>query len=840
MNIQKLKPVLIFGGIMALFVALSLLYFSPVLKGFGLPQMDQTHATGMAQELVEHEEETGERVHWTNSMFGGMPAFQIRGDSSANIFSYINKVLRVGLPYHSAAILFLYLLGFFVLLRSMKINRWLSLLGAVAFGFGSYNIIIIMAGHITKAYAIALMGPVLAGILYTLNRDRWIGALFTTVALGIQIAYNHVQITYYLALMVLILMISRLIYAWRDGQLTDFSKRGAILVGAAIIALLPNLPNLWPTYEYGQFSIRGPSELESSRGEGQQDAGLDRDYAFAWSYGKAETLTLLIPNVMGGASEPISESPRAMEEVGPQMRQIVGGQSQYWGSKPFTSGPVYVGALVCFFFVLGLFFYKGREKWWLVAGTILSILLAWGENLEWFNYFLFDAFPLYNKFRTVEMTLVIATVTIPLLGMLGLKKVMDNPALIREQSNKFLAAFGLTGGVAMLLYLFPEFFFDFISEREASALAQQKQNMPDQAGAIDQVIQTMKQARIGLLKSDAVRTFFFILLGSGSLWLYATNRISKKYVLPGLVLLVLVDLWGVDRRYLSNDDFVPPRQMEQQFDKSRADEFILNDDDPYFRVFSVYQDPFTEVQTSYFHKSLGGYHGAKLRVYQDVIDYYLKNNWQTLNGHFQNNGDVSEAREMLADMPVVNMLNAKYIIYDPGQEPIENPHRMGNAWFVDKVRTVPSAEEEISSLRDADLEQTAVMREDVAGEWASYQNDDSGGSITLSAYEPDRLTYNVQTPSDKIAVFSEIYYPAGWKVYIDGEEAGLKRVNYLLRGVMIPEGEHEVEFRFEPASVKKANVIAIIGGILIVLFAVFLVWRNRRKFFGNSQPQSGN
>ena len=829
MNIQKLKPVLIFTGIMALFIVLSVLYFSPVLKGFGLPQMDQTHAEGMAQELVEYEDATGERVHWTNAMFGGMPAYQIRGDASNNIFSYINSILRLGLPYFTVAILFLYLLGFYVLLRSMKINRWLSLIGAVAFGFGSYNIIIIMAGHITKAYAIAMMAPVIAGILYTLNRDRWVGALFTTIALGVQIAYNHVQITYYLALLVLILMISRLIYAWKDGQLPDFSRRTAVLVGAALIALLPNLVHLWPTYEYGKFSIRGPSELESEQKDTSADGGLDRDYAFAWSYGKAETLTLMIPNVMGGASEALSESPRAMEEVDSRLRQIVGSQSQYWGSKPFTSGPVYVGAFVCFLFVLALFFYNGREKWWLVAATLLSIILSWGQNLEWFNYRMFDVFPLYNKFRTVEMTLVIATVTIPLLGILGLKKVLDNPALIREQSGKFLAAFALTGGVALVLYLVPDLFFDFMSEREMSALARQKQNMPEQAGVIDQVIQNMKQARIGLLKSDAVRSFFFILLGSGSLWLYATNRVSKKYILPGLAVLVLVDLWAVDKRYLNNDDFVPPRQLDQQFEKSKADEFILQDDDPYFRVFSIYQNPFTEVRTSYFHKSIGGYHGAKLRIYQDVIDYYLQNNWRTLNGHFKNKGTVPQAREMLADMPVLNMLNTKYVIYDPGQQPIKNPYRYGNGWFVDEVRTVPSPRQELSALKDADLKNTAVVGEDRAGDWASYNNDTSGGQINLTEYAPDQLTYQVDAPSRKLAVFSEIYYPAGWNAYVDGEEVPLKRVNYLLRGVMIPEGEHEVTFRFEPSSVKTANILAIAGGVLIVLFALWLVWRYRNK-----------
>ena len=828
MNVQKFKPFLIFAGIMALFVLLSLMYFSPVLKGFGLQQMDQTHAEGMAQELVEHENATGERAHWTNSMFGGMPAYQIRGDSSNNIFTDINKILRLGLPYYTAAILFLYLVGFYVLLRSMKINRWLSLLGAVAFGFGSYNIIIIMAGHITKAYAIALMAPVIAGILYTLNRDRWTGALFTTIALGLQIAYNHVQITYYLALMVIILMVSRLIYAWRDGQLMDFVKRGMILLGAAIIAILPNLIHLWPTYEYGQYSIRGPSELESRRGSGQPDAGLDRDYAFAWSYGKAETLTLMIPNVMGGASESLSQDPRAMEEVDSRLHRIVGGQSQYWGSKPFTSGPVYVGAFVCFLFVMALFFYKGREKWWLVAGTILSIVLAWGQNLEWFNYWVFDFLPLYNKFRTVEMTLVIATVTIPLLGILGLKRVMDNPALIREQSGKFLAAFGLTGGVALLLYLFPDVFFDFMSEREIAALTRQKQNMPEQAGAIDEVIRNMKQARIGLLKSDAVRSFFFILLGSGSLWLYATNRVSRKYILPGLALLVIVDLWAVDRRYLDNDDFVPPHQLEQSFEKSKADDYILQDDDPYFRVFSIYQNPFNEVQTSYFHKSIGGYHGAKLGIYQNVIDHYLQNNWQTLKGHFQNKGSVSEAREMLADMPVLNMLNTKYVIYNPGQQPIKNPYRYGNAWFVNRVRTVPSPRQELSSLQDTDLKNTAIVLDKRAGELASYNNDEEG-EISLTEYEPDRLSFDAEVPAKKLAVFSDIFYPKGWKAYIDGSEAEIKRVNYILRGVMIPPGTHEIEFRFEPNSVQAANFIGIIGGIIIVLFAVWLLFRYRKK-----------
>lgn len=834
MNFQKLKPLFNFIGILVFFIVLSFAYFSPVLKGFELPQMDNLHALGMSRELVEYENETGKHAYWTNSMFGGMPAYQIKGDSSANIFSYLNKFFRLGLPFYTVAILFLYLLGFYILLRSVKTNRWLSLLGSIAFAFGSYNIIIIIAGHITKAYAIALMAPVIAGILYTLNIHKWRGAFFTTLALGLHIAYNHVQITYYLFLLILILMVSRLIYALKEGTFKEFLGRSAILVGAAILAILPNLPHLLPTYEYGKYSIRGASELQSDvKADDKPQKGLDRDYAFAWSYGKAETLTLMIPNVMGGASQALAQNSRAMQAVEPRFKEIVGGQSQYWGSKPFTSGPVYLGALICFFFVLSLFFYHGPEKWWLVVATILSILLAWGKNLEWFNYFMFDHFPLYNKFRTVEMTLVIASVTVPVLGLLGLKKLVDNPAFIREQSGKFLAAFALTGGVALVLYLFPDLFFDFISSEEAKALAQQKKTLPDQAVLIDLLIQNLRNARMTLLKSDALRSFFFILLGSGSLWLYATNRVSKKYILPGLTLLVLIDLWAVDKRYLSSKDFVEPRQIENQFQKTPADKFILNDDDISFRVFSIYRNPFTEVNTSYYHKSIGGYHGAKLRLYQDIIDYYLQNDWQMLMGHFRNGGSTEEALDLLADMPVLNMLNTKYVIYNPSQSPLLNIHNFGEAWLVDNLKVVSSAEEEISTLAKVDLKTTAVIRDNrLDNSWNDYKSNNREGLIQLTSYAPDRLVYNAQTTEPKVAVFSEIFYPAGWNAFIDGKKTDIKRVNYLLRAIMVPPGKHVIEFRFEPNSVQWANRLAILGGIAIFAFTIFLIWNYRKQWLG--------
>jgi hypothetical protein len=446
---------------------------------------------------------------------------------------------------------------------------------------------------------------------------------------------------------------------------------------------------------------------------------------------------------------------------------------------------------------------------------------------------MFDHFPLYNKFRTVEMTLVIASVTVPFLGLMGLKKLVDNPAYIREQSGNFLAAFGLTGGVALILYLFPDLFFNFISSEEAKALAQQKKDLPDQAALIDLVIENLRNARMTLLKSDALRSFFFILLGSGSLWLYSTNRVSKKYILPGLTLLVLIDLWAVDKRYLSSKDFVEPRQIENQFQKTPADKFILNDDDICFRVFSIYRNPFTEVNTSYYHKSIGGYHGAKLRLYQDIIDYYLQNDWQMLLGHFRNGGSPEDALDLLADMPVLNMLNTKYVIYNPSQSPLLNIHNFGEAWLVDNLKVVSSAEEEISTLAKVDLKTTAVIRDNrLDNNWKDYNSNNREGFIQLTSYAPDRLVYNAQTTEPKVAVFSEIFYPAGWNAYIDGKKTDIKRVNYLLRAIMVPPGKHVIEFRFEPNSVQWANRLAILGGIAIFVFAIFLIWTYRKQWLG--------
>ncbi|MCG8581105.1 MAG: YfhO family protein [Bacteroidales bacterium] len=825
---DKMKGYLPYLGALLLFIVLSFVYFSPVLEGKKLPQLDNTHAKAMSKELKDYEKQTGEKAMWTNSMFGGMPAYQIKGDSSKNIFSYLNKATRLGLPYETVAIVFLYMLGFYLLLLSMKVDHWLSVIGAIAFAFGSYNLIIIIAGHITKTYAIALMAPVVAGVLFAYNRNRFIGGVITAVALGMEIAYNHVQITYYLAFMVGFIVISRLIYAIKENAVKPFVQTTGILVIAAMLALLPNITNLWTTYEYGKYSIRGASELTAKEGQ-KEHSGLDVDYAFGWSYGTHETLTLLIPNVVGGESAALASSDEAMKQVDPRLKEYVGQSSQYWGGRIFTSGPVYAGALICFLFFIGAFYYKGKERWWLIGITVFSIMLAWGKHFEAFNYFMFYNFPLYNKFRTVEMALVLASMAMPVLGFLGLKTLLDNPEVLKKDSKWFAIAFALTGGVSLVLALFPTSFYSFLSPMEAEQIG----GMIRQGGENAQMYQLLENnliaARQVLLTSDAWRSFVFILLGSASIWFYTQGKLQKRYLMWGLALIVFIDLWGVSKRYLNNDDFVTKSKERQELAQSKADMAILKDKDAYYRVFPIYRDPFKDGFTPYWHKSVGGFHGAKLRRYQDVADHYLMNDWQELMRILQTAQTPGELEEAMENMPVLNMMNTKYIIFNPGANPIFNPSYMGNAWFVKDVKEVANPDEEIAALGTTDLKTTAVVEKRFIDKVQGYSVDSVMGHIQLSTYAPDQLIFEADVPQQQLAVFSDIYYDKGWKAYVDGEEADIIRANYVLRGVMVPAGRHDIEFRFEPKSFATGQLLATISSIIILLLIIAAGFMVRKK-----------
>ncbi|MBS2209864.1 YfhO family protein [Carboxylicivirga mesophila] len=827
---DKLKGYLPYLGAVLLFIVLSFVYFSPVLEGKQLPQLDNTHAKAMSKELNDYEKETGEKAMWTNSMFGGMPAYQIKSDSSKNIFSYLNRYTRLGLPYETVAIVFLYMLGFYLLLLSMKVDHWLSVIGAIAFAFGSYNLIIIIAGHITKTYAIALMAPVVAGVLYAYNRNRFIGAVITTVALGMEIAYNHVQITYYLAFMVGFIVLSRLVYAIKEKAIKPFAQTTGMLIIAAMLAVLPNITNLWTTAEYGKYSIRGASELTPKEGH-KEHSGLDVDYAFSWSYGKHETLTLLIPNIVGGASEALANSDEAMKHVDPRLKEYVGQSSQYWGGRIFTSGPVYAGALICFLFFIGAFYYKGKERWWLIGITVFSILLAWGKNLQWFNYFMFYNFPLYNKFRTVEMALILASMAMPVLGFLGLKTILEKPEVLKKDSKWFAIAFALTGGVSLLFALFPGAFgiYEFLSPMESQQIGAQIQQGGEQAQMYQLLESNLIAARQVLMTSDAWRSFVFILLGSGSIWFFAQGKLQKRYLMWGLALIVFIDLWGVSKRYLNNDNFVTKTKARQELAQSKADQAILKDSDAYYRVFPIYRDPFKDGFTPYWHKSVGGFHGAKLRRYQDVADYYLMNDWQELMRVLQMAQTPGELEVAMENMPVLNMMNTKYIIYNPGAAPIFNPNYMGNAWFVKDVQEVANPDEEIAALGTTDLHSTAVVEKRFINKVQNYAVDSVMGRIQLTHYAPDYLIFESNAPQEQLAVFSDIYYDKGWKAYIDGEEAEMIRTNYILRGLMIPAGEHDIEFRFKPQSFAVGQTVAIISSIIILLLIIGAVVIARKK-----------
>ena len=834
--IDKLKSSLPYIGTILLFIVLSFAYFSPVLKNKTLLQMDNSHAIGMAQELKTFEKETGETSQWTNSAFSGMPAYQIKGDSSRNIFSYINRIMRLALPYHTVAIMFLYLLGFFLFMLSLKMDWRLALIGALAFGFGSYNLIIIVAGHITKAYTIALMAPVIGGVLYTYNRNVWLGGIFTTIALGLQIAYNHVQVTYYLALLIMVLIISRLVYAILHKTLKHFTKASVVLLGAAFLALLPNITSLWTTYEYGKYSIRGKSEL-TNEDAAIEHSGLDKDYALAWSLEPQGSWTLLIPNAVGGASEAISNNPSALNNVDEQFKEAVGGQSQYWGGRPFTSGPVYAGAVVCFLFMLGMFFYRGPDRWWLVAGTVFSLFLAWGEHFMVFTDFMFYNFPLYNKFRTVEMSMIIASFTIPTLGLLGLREVFKNPQLIRDANWKFFAAFGLTGGISLLFYLFPAAFFNFISDMELSSILQQKQQAMQQNAAqasqvsayFDGIVQNLKVARVSLFKADAFRSFAFILIASASVWFYATNKIAGKYLVWGLGLLILVDHWGVDKRYLNDDNFESKRNLGREFVLNTSDMAINEIKEDGDRVFTVYRDPFKEVTTSYHHESIGGYHGAKLRRYQDLIENYLMQDWQALVGVLQAQGSEQELQDKLANMNVLNMLNARFIVYSPKAAPIINQNAMGDAWFVKDIYPVDAPDGAIDALSYVPLREKAVINISEFKGLEGYKLDSVSGSLNLKTYKPNQLVYDYAITQDQLAVFSQIYYPKGWDAYVDGEKVDIFRANYILRAVMLPKGEHTLEFKFEPKSFKTGQTISLISSLFILLLIGLAAFKMLKK-----------
>ena len=813
-----------------LFAVLAFAYFFPAdIEGRILYRHDASAGRGAGQEGIEYLQKTGERSRWTNALFGGMPTYQMAPSyGSTDVLTSAVNAYHLWLP-ENVWYVFAYLLGFYILLRAFDFRQHLAALGSIIWAFSTYFLIIIAAGHIWKVWALAYLPPMIAGVVLAYRGKYLWGLLLTAVFTAFEINANHVQMTYYYLFVILFMVIAWLVDAIRKKELMKFAKAtGVCLLGAAIGVCI-NLSNLYHTWEYSQESMRGKSELVKQNSSNQTDSGLERDYITQWSYGIGETWTLLVPNTKGGASVPLTRSEKAMEKADNNFLPIYQQLGQYWGEQPGTSGPVYVGAFVMMLFILGLFIVKGPMKWALLAATILSILLSWGRNFMGFTDFFLDYVPMYAKFRTVASILVIAEFTIPLLAMLALKKLLDEPELMKPRMKYVGISFLLTGGIAMLFSLMPSMFFDsFISSGEMNAI----QSLPEEY--IKPLVANLTEMRQAVFTADSLRSFYIILTGTGVLLGVAFGKLKKEYAVGIILVLCLVDLWTVNKRYLNDEMFVSKSEREAPQAKSQTDDLILRDQSLDYRVLNLASNTFNENETSYYHKSIGGYHAAKLRRYQEMIEHYISPEMQ---GLFK---AVSEAAGDMTQVngdsiyPVLNMLNTKYFIFplEGGQTvPIQNPYVYGNAWLVDQLDYVNNANEEIAAVGKLDLRHQAVADAKFKAQLGEAVAQDTASVVTITSYEPNRLTYDVNTGKGGVLVFSEIYYP-GWTATVDGEPVELGRVNYILRAMNIKPGKHQVELAFFPKTIKRTETVAYIAYgllVLVIVGAIGMEVKRRRK-----------
>ena len=804
----------------ALFAIISFVYFYPAnVEGLVLGQHDHAAGIGAGQEAKEYMERTGERTRWTNSLFGGMPTYQMSPSyESTNVLSWVERAYRLFIPGYTYYV-FIMLLGFYLLLRAFDFRAWMATLGAVLWAFSSYFFIIIAAGHIWKFITLAYIPPTIAGMVLCYRGKCLTGGLLTAFFVALQIMSNHVQMTYYFLFVMLFMTIAYGVKAFQENALVNYAKRTGVLVVAGLLGVCVNLSNLYHTYEYSKESMRGKSELVKENSANQTDSGLERDYITQWSYGIGETFSLLVPNVKGGASVPLAANEKAMEKANPMYGSIYSQLGQYWGEQPGTSGPVYVGAFVMFLFILGLFVVKTPMKWALLAATVLSILLSWGKNFMPFTNFFIDYVPMYNKFRAVSSILVIAEFTIPLLGMLALKEVVTTPAIIKERKKDFLISFGLTGGLALLFAVMPKVFFpQYVSTMEMNAL----QSIP--ADQLVPLLANLEEVRMSLFTADAWRSFFIILVGVGLVWAYGMGKLKETVLIGALAVLCLVDMWDVNKRYLYDEQFVEKQVQTQGFQQTETDKMILEDQSLDYRVLNLASNTFNENNTAYWHKSVGGYHAAKLRRYQEMIEEHISGE---MGGLFKAVADAGGDTEKLdaSEFPVLNMLNTKYFIFplQGGQTvPLPNPYALGNAWFVDEVKYVGNANEEIEAIHGLEPSQVAVVDKKFESVVKSVPSD-STATIELVAYEPNYLKYEVNSEKGGTVVFSEIYYP-GWQSTVDGEEVPHGRADYILRTMNVPAGKHVVEFRFDPKSLRLTETIAFVALGLLALWAAVLVF----------------
>ncbi len=839
MNYKKFLPDVL---MVALFAVISLAYFwNPIMDGLVLTGTDHNAAVGSNVELSEYRKtHNGERTRWTNSLFSGMPTYQMSPSyDSTDTLASVEKVYQLGLPT-VAGYVFMMLLGFYILLRAFDFRQWMAALGAILWAFSSYYFIIIAAGHIWKLLTLCFIPPTIAGMVLCYRGKYLWGIVVMGIFTGLQIFSNHIQMSYYFFPVMVLMAVAYMVDSLRRRQVKSWLKGTFAAIVGGLLGVCINASNLYHTYEYSKETMRGKSELTQKTKDAadQTNSGLERSYITAWSYGIGETWTLLVPNTKGGASVPLSQSKTAMEKAKNEYRPLYQQLGQYWGEQPGTSGPVYVGAFVLFLFVLGLFIVKGPMKWVLLIATILSILLSWGKNFMPMTDFFLDYVPMYDKFRTVASILVIAEFTIPLLAMLALKEITapsraplkgeESPLPSREGWGRSLWALALTAGICFLFWLMPDLFFgDYISSSEMQGIQGLTQGGVEQA-TVNDILQNLNDMRRAVFKADAMRSLIIILIGFGILMLYKAKKLKEVPMVACLALLCLVDMWTVNRRYLNDDNFVRPRPTEQAFPLTDVDQRIMQDPGKDYRVLNMTVSTFNDNTTSYYHKSIGGYHAAKLRRYQELIEAHIQNEMQSIWSM------VPEMEQADSLLPVLNMLNMKYVILplkDNGRIEVANPHANGNAWFVNELRYVADADEELAALRGLDTKHVAVADEQFHEVLGSAQND-STATVTLTNYEANELQYDVESRKGGVLVFSEIYYP-GWTCEVDGQPVEIGRVNYVLRAIHIDGGKHHVVLTFKPRSERVTETIAYSALGLLALLFVGLIARQiivgRRK-----------
>ena len=828
MNSFDIKKLLPYVGVLLFFITISLGYFYPQMQGKQLATHDQKQWKGGANELEEVYHEDGEIKLWSNSMFGGMPAYFVSMHYGTNLISkYVRPITTLGIDRPAVYIIWS-LISFFILMMVLKVDIPIGVMGAIGYSFSSYNFVILAAGHFAKVLALGYLPGILAGAILLRQKKYVLGLTVTALFMSFEMMSNHPQMTYYFfVFFIVVYFFLEFLDDIRKNEFKSYLISAVLFGGAVILGVLPSASQLLTTQEYAAYSTRGKSELTLNKSE-DQTSGLDRSYITNWSGGVAETWSLLIPHAKGPGSSALSEYKVAMNAVDRKYAKPFSGVSAYWGDQPFVGGPMYAGAIIVFLFVLSWFVVSGPLKWALVIATVITTMLSWGKNFPGLTNFFIDYFPMYNKFRAVVSIEIVSLFAIPVLAALALKKIYDDKESLtcplemfgREckitSERAIIVSFVLTGGLSLLFWLMPTTFFDFLKAGEYDSLLSQLSQGGWQPAQIDDFIANVESARVAIFKADALRSFAFIFIAAGLMMAYAKSKMKAVTTLYIIVGLVLVDMWGVNTRYMDvTKGFEKKRKVVEPFTAGQSNQIIMADQSPDKRVLNLAASTFNETGTSYFHHSIGGYNGAKMKNYQEVIEFYISKEIQQFQIGLQGAKSMGDILPIFNSMPVLNMLNTKYVIYDPNAQPIVNPSAQGGAWFVNNINWVETADEEMLALGNTDLKNTAIIRNDQKEKIEEVG--DGTGSIQLTIYDLDRLVYHSNSTSNQIAVLSEIWYPVGWTATIDGNEVDISRANYLLRTINVPAGEHEIELIFEPTSFYIGEKVALAGSIILLL-----------------------